>query len=144
MNKDQINYLLKDIKTDKERVKKSIYAILLIYNLKLDKIIVYRKKLNPSEIFITAIEECNLESAKKIMKKKYQNILPAPITVIEYGKKYYLFMGSNRSIIFILKGEIPDCVIVKIPDITKTSIFVSEAKVTLQEILEKQKKPTSN
>ena len=130
--------ILKDIKIDKERIEKSIQTILSMYNLKPEDITIYRKKLNPEEIFVVAVEECNLEDAKRIMKEKYQNILPAPITILEYKGKYVLFMGSNRAIIFLLKNQIPDCIIVKIPDIKEPTI-VSEAKQTLKEIIERQK-----
>ena len=84
MNEKQIDDLLKDVKIDRERVKKSIYTILRVYNLKLEDIFVSRKKLDPSKIFVAAIEECNLEDAKRIMKEKYIGILPAPITVLEF------------------------------------------------------------
>ncbi len=103
MNEKQIDDLLKDVKVDRERVKKSIYIILRTYKIKLEDVFIVRKKVDPSRIFIAAIEECNLKDAKRIMKEKYHNIIPAPVTVLEFRKKYVLFMGSNRSIIFILK-----------------------------------------
>ncbi len=138
MDEKQIDDLLKNIKIDKERIKKLIYAILYAYNLKIEDISVYRKELSPSQIFVAAVEECNLENARKIMKAKYFKTFPAPITVLEYQKKYFLFMGSNRSIIFVLKGKKPDCIIVKIPDAVKKPIIISEAQQTLKQIIEKQ------
>lgn len=139
MDEKQIDELLKDVRIDKERVKKSIYNVLHMYNLKLEDISVSRKKLDPSQLFVAAVEECNLEDAKRIMKEKYFNILPAPITVLEFRKKYFLFMGSNRSVIFVLKGKMPDCVIIKTPDTIEEPIIISEAKQTLKQIIEKQK-----
>ncbi len=140
MDEKRINNLLKDIKidTDKERIKKSIYAILHAYNLKMEDISAYRKELCPSQIFVAAVEECNLENARKIIKSKYFKTFPAPITVLEYQKKYFLFMGSNRSIIFVLKGKKPDCIVVKIPDTIKKPMIISEAQQTLKQIIEKQ------
>lgn len=138
MDEKQIDNLLKDVKIDKERVKQSIYTILHMYNFKLEDVSISRKKLDPLQIFVAAVEECNLEDAKRIMKEKYLDILPAPITVLEFRKKYFLFMGSNRSIIFVLKGKVPDCIIVKIPDTIKKPAIVSEAKLTLKQIIEKQ------
>ncbi len=135
----EIDKLLKDVKIDKERVRKSIYAILNMYGLKLEDVSITRRNLNPSEIFVAASEECNLENAKRIMKQKYQNVLPAPITIMRYKDKNVLFMGSNRSVIFILKGKMPDCIIVKVPGTIKEPVIVSEAKQTLKQIMEKQK-----
>ncbi|MBI2530579.1 MAG: hypothetical protein HYW05_05570 [Candidatus Diapherotrites archaeon] len=135
----EIDKLLKDVKIDKERVRKSIHTILNMYGLKPKDVSITRKNLNPSEIFVAASEECNLENAKRIMKQKYRDVLPAPITVLQYKNKNVLFMGSSRSIIFILKGKLPDCIIVKFPDAIKEPLIVSEAKQTLQQIIEKQK-----
>ena len=139
MEEKQIDNLLKDVKIDKKKVKRSIYIILHMYNLKLEDAFVYRKKLDSSQLLVAAVEECNLKDAEKIMEEKYPNILPAPITVLEFRKKYILFMGSNRSIIFILKDKMPDCIIVKIPDTVKEPVIVSEAKQTLKQIIERQK-----
>lgn len=139
MNEKQIDILLKDVKIDKERVKKSIFSILHMYKLKLEGIHITRRKVDPSEIFVAAIEECDLEDAKEILKEKYSKVLPAPITILEYKNKKVLFMGSNRSMIFILEGKLPDCIIVKIPDNMKEPILVSEAKYTLKQIVDRQK-----
>ncbi|GBE19931.1 MAG TPA: hypothetical protein ENG87_00520 [Candidatus Pacearchaeota archaeon] len=139
MDENQVNDLLKDVKIDKERIKKSIYTILDMYHLKLGDVSVSRKKLDSSEIFVAAVEECNLADAKRIMEEKYPDILPAPITILEFKGKYVLFMGSNRSVIFVLKDKKPDCIIVKIPDTIKEPMIVSEAKSTLKQIIEKQK-----
>ena len=139
MDEKQIDSLLRDVKIDKERVRKSIYTVLDMYRISLKDIFIYRKRLNPEEIFVSAVEECNLDDAKKIMKEKYSDILPAPITVWEFKEKYFLFMGSARCVIFVLKGETPDCIIVKIPDNTKEPVIVSEARRTLKEIIEEQK-----
>jgi len=139
MDEEQIDSLLKDVRIDKERVKKSVYAILSMYNLRLEDVSVSRRGLDPSRIFVAAVEECNLEDAKRIMKEKYTNILPAPVTVLEFRRKYFLFMGSNRSVIFVLKGKKPDCIIVKIPDTMKEPVIVSEAKQTLRQIMDRQK-----
>ncbi len=137
MDEKQIDDLLKDVKTDKKRVKESIFAILQRYELKPEEVVICRKKLDPSQIFVAATEECSLRDAKEIMNEKYQNILPAPITVLRCKKKYALFIGSNRSIVFVLKGKKPDCIVVEIPDTTK-SITISEAKQTLKQIIDKQ------
>lgn len=127
--------LLKGTKIDRARVKSSVNAILKMYRLEPDEISVNRKKISPSKIFVAALEECDLEEAKRIMKQKYQKVLPAPITVLEYKKKCALFMGSNRSIVFALKGKDPDCIVVKLPEKMKEPRIVSEAKTTLAEIL---------
>jgi len=139
MDEKQIDDLLRSVSIDKERIKKSIYTILSMYRIELKDVTVYRKKLNPEEILVAAAEECNLEDAKKIMKAKYPDVLPPPVTVLEFRGKYFLFMGSNRSVVFVLKGENPDCIIVKIPDSIKEPVVISEAKQTLKEIIERQK-----
>lgn len=139
MDDKQIDLLLADIKIDRERVRKSISAILHMLDLKLADIFVYRKRLEPSQIFVAAVEECNLQDAKRIMEEKYPNTLPAPVTVLEFNKKNVLFMGSNRSVIFVLKGKMPDCVVVEVPDRIQEPMIVSEAKQTLGQVIEKQK-----
>lgn len=135
----KIENLLKDVKIDKERVKKSVDMLLHLLDMGPGDIQLSRKNINPSESYIAAVEECNLEEAKRIMKEKYQDALPAPITLLEYKGKHVLFMGSNRGIIFVLKGQIPDCIIVKIPENRKEPEMVSEAKRTLKEIIEKER-----
>ena len=139
MDENLINDLLKDVKVDKERVTRSIYMVLSLYGLKIENVSISRRKVDPSDIFVAAVEECNLEDAKTIMKEKYQDILPAPITILQFKGKYVLFMGSNRSIVFILKGKKPDCVIVEVPDTIKEPVIYSEAKQTLKQIIEKQR-----
>lgn len=134
----KIDNLLRDVKIDKNRVKNSIFMILKIYKLKLEDITISRKEVSPSKILVAAVEECDLIKAKRIMKEKYKDILPAPITILEYKEKYFLFMGSSRSVIFILKGKVPDCIIVKIPNKVKEPIIVSEAKQTLKQIIRNQ------
>ena len=136
---ERIENLLKDVKIDKERVKKSVDMILHLLDIGPKDIRLSRKKIDPSEIYVAAVEECNLKDAKRIMKEEYSSALPAPITVLDFRGKYVLFMGSNRSIIFVLKGQIPDCIVVKIPENRKEPKMVSEAKKTLKEIIEKQK-----
>ncbi len=133
-----LNKLLKDVKVDKNRVTKSINTILSRYNLNEEDVTIYRKKLKPSEIFVVAVEECNLKTARKLAKGKYADIFPAPITILEFKGKYILFMGSNRSIVFVLKKRMPDCVIITIPNIKLTPIIVSEARQTLEQVIEAQ------
>ena len=135
MLEKQLDELLKDVKIDKQRVKKSVDNILQIYDLKPSDISIIRKKIDPSKIYVAAEEECNLDEAKKILKKKYVNILPAPITVLDFKGKYYLFMGSNRSVVYCLKNIQPDCIIVKIPT-TSTPIIVAEANKNLKQIID--------
>ena len=139
MLENVLNKLLKNVEIDKDRVIKSVYTVLDRYNLRDDEVLIYRKKLKPNEIFVTAVEECNLKTAKKLAKQKYANIFPAPITVLEYKNKYYLFMGSNRSVIFILKRKMPDCIIIKIKKFISAPIIITEANQTLEEIIKKQK-----
>ena len=132
-----IDELLLDVKIDRVRVKTSIDHLLDIYNLRLQDVSISRKELAPSEIFVASVEECDLKEAKRIMGQKYQASLPAPITVLQYRGKNVLFMGSNRSVIFVLKDKSPDCIVVKVPDWLKEPVLVSEAKQTLKEVIEK-------
>lgn len=130
-----IGSLLDDVGMDKERVEGSIKILLELYRINPQDVRLCRKQLDPSELYVAAVEECDLETAKKIMKKKYSNKLPAPVTVMKFKGKYYLFMGSNRSVIFILKGKKPDCIIVEVPDSMKEPKIVADAKQTLKEII---------
>ena len=130
-----IGSLLDDVTMDKERVEGSIKILLELYRLNSHEVSLSRKQVDPSNLYVAAVEECNLGTAKKIMKKKYLNKLPAPVTVMKFKGKHYLFMGSNRSVIFTLKGEKPDCLVVEVPDTMKEPKLVTDAKQTLKEII---------
>lgn len=136
---NDINNLLKDIKNKfwKDRIKRSINTILSMYNLSLGEASISREKVNPNELYIAAIGECNLEKAKKYLKENPQ--IPPPVTVIQWRYKKVLFMGSNRAVKFVLKRRFPECIIVKFPNYVRPGIF-SEAKLTLKEVIERQKK----
>ena len=112
-------------------MEETINKILELYDLNKEDVSIFRKILNPSEIYVAAVEECNIETAKELAKTKYADKLPDPITVLDYKEKYVLFKGSNRSIVFILKGQNPDCVIVKLPDNMEEPKMISEAKIIL-------------
>lgn len=135
---DEIDNLLKDVKDKywKDRIKRSIRAVLHLYNLSLNEVSISRQKISPDELYIAAVEECNLKTAKEYLKEHPE--LPAPITVIQYRHKKALFMGSNRAVKFVLHKKSPDCIIVKLPDYVEPKI-ISEATLTLKEIIEKQK-----
>lgn len=135
----ELDALLEDVKIDKERVIKSVNILLKMYGLKMKDVNITRMKLRPSEIWVAAVEECDLNKAKEIMKAKYRNTLPAPITILKYKNKKALFVGSNRSLVFVLKDQNPDCVIVTVPDKIKEPVIVSEAKQTLKQIIDSQK-----
>lgn len=137
----RLSILLKDVETDKDKNKviRAVKTILSLYDLKLDEVFLTQRKMGPSEIYVASTEECDLNKAKELMRGKYRGRLPAPITILEYKNKKVLFKGSNRSLVFILKGRNPDCLIVRIPSILKEPIIVSEAKTTLQRIIERQK-----
>ena len=133
-----IDNLLEDVKDKfwEDRIKKSIHIILNRYNLSLSEVLVTRQKINPDELYIASIEECDLKRAKEL-SKKYPGV-PAPLTVIQYRHKKVLFMGSNRSIRFILKKQKPDCIVIKFPNYKRPEIL-SKAKLTLKEVIERQK-----
>jgi hypothetical protein len=135
---NDINNLLKDIKDKfwKDRIKKSIDTILLRYNLSLGEVLILRKKINPGELYIVAVEECNLEKARKYLKENPG--IPPPLTVIQWRHKKVLFMGSNRAVKFVLQRRFPDCIIVKLPNYIRPEI-ISEARLTLKEVIERQK-----
>lgn len=131
----EINELLKDVKIDKERVLQSINQIAKLYDLKIEDLDISRKRLDPSEIYVAAVEECNINVAKELVNTKYKDTMPAPITILDYKGKYVLFKGSNRSVVFVLKGQDPDCIIVKLPENMPEPKIVLEAKQTLKEII---------
>jgi len=136
---NDVDNLLKDVKNKfwKERVKRSVNNCLSIYNLSPNEIEIFRKKVNPNELYVAAIEECNLEKAKRYLKENPK--IPPPITVIQWRHKKVLFMGSNRAVIFVLRKRFPDCIIVKMPNHIHQPEIFSEAKLTLREVIERQK-----
>jgi len=133
-----IDNLLKDIKDKfwENRIKRSVDAVLQIYNLSLGDVSISRQKIDPAELYVAAVEECNLEKAKEYFKKHPE--VPSPITVIQHRHKKVLFMGSNRAVKFILHKKFPDCIVIKLPNRLLPKI-ISEAKLTLKEVIEKQK-----
>lgn len=135
MIENQINKLLRDVVIDRDRIKQSIFNVLNLFYLSPNDITLSRAVLNPSKIYVSATEECNVEKAKKLSQTKYKNQLPAPITLIEHNNKRVIFIGSNRSIIFTLKDKDPDCIIVKLPDSMPVPVMIVEAKQTLEEII---------
>jgi len=135
---NDIDNLLKDVKDKfwKDRIKRSIQAILQLHNLSLNEVLISRQRINPDELYVAAIEECNLKKTREYLKKHSE--VPAPITVIQYRHKKVLFMGSNRAIKFVLHKKFPDCIIVKLPNYFQPEI-ISEAKLTLKEVIGQQK-----
>lgn len=135
---DNVDNLLKDVKDKfwRDRIRRSISAALSLYGLSLNEVSISRQKINPNELYVAAVEECNLEKAKGY-SKKYPKV-PPPITVIQHRHKKVLFTGSNRAVMFILYKKFPDCIVIKLPNHVQPKI-ISEAKLTLKEIIEKQK-----
>jgi hypothetical protein len=136
---NDINNLLKDEKGKfwRDRIKRSLNTVLSIYNLSLAEVSISREKVNPDELYVVAIEECNLEKAREYLKENPE--IPPPITVIQWRHKKVLFMGSNRAVKFVLQKRFPDCIIVKLPNYIQQPGNVSEAKLTLKEVIERQK-----
>ncbi|UCG95032.1 MAG: hypothetical protein JSV92_03235 [archaeon] len=133
-----IDNLIKDVEDDfwRNKIKRSVNTVLRMYGLSLDGISVSRQKINPAELYITAVDECNLEEAREI-SRKYEK-LPPPVTVIQHRHKKVLFLGSNRSVIFVLNRRFPDCILIRLPNNVLPKI-VSEAKLTLKEVIDRQK-----
>ena len=136
---NNVDNLLTDVKDKfwEEKIKRSIQAILNLYDLSLNEVLISRQKVNPNELYIAATEECDLDTAKKHFEE-HPATVPPPITVIQYKNKKALFMGSNRAIQFVLHRKSPDCIVIKLPDNIESKI-VSEAKLTLKEVIEGQK-----
>ena len=134
MIENKINDLIKDVKDEfwRNKIKRSIDAILRLYKLSLDDISISRQEIDPKEIYVVSTEECDLDTAKKLKEEKYSDV-PPPITIIQQKGKNVLFMGSNRSLVFILHKKNPDCIVVEISDNIESKI-ISEAKVTLEEL----------
>lgn len=128
--------LLEDIKDEywKKRIENSIKNILHLYKLKEDDVKIFRERVEPKNIFVASVDECNTKEAEQLIREKYSKTLPPPITLIQYKNKKVIFIGSNRSLVFILKNQIPDCVIIKLPDNIKEPKMVSEVRVSLEEI----------
>lgn len=133
------NYI-KDVRSSywKNKIINSIKNILSLYSVKPKEIRLQRKSVNPREILVAAQEECNLKTAKHLSKTKYAHKLPAPITLIEYKDKRVIFIGSNRSLVFMLKGKKPDCLIVILPSNVKKPEIFSFTNKTLAGILKEQ------
>ncbi len=131
--------IIKDVEDEKwrKKIKDSVSAILTLYKLKLNEIIISRTRLYPKELYVAAMEECNPEFAKELIKIKYFDTIPPPITVIQYKNKKVIFMGSNRSLVHFLKTGVIDSLIIKLPDNIKEPKIISEAKITLEELLKR-------
>ena len=135
------NYI-KDVKSSywKNKIINSINNIVSLYSINSQEIRLQRKSVNPREILVAAQEECDLKTAEYLSKTKYAHKLPAPITLIEYKDKRVIFIGSNRSLVFMLKGKKPDCLIVILPSNIKKPEIFSFANETLAELIKQQEK----
>jgi hypothetical protein len=133
----KVQPLIEDVKSAywRKRIENSIQNILHLYKLKEDDIEIFRKRIEPKNIWVASVDECNPKESKQLIKVKYLKNLPPPITLIQYRNKNVIFIGSNRSLVFVLKNQIPDCIVVKLPNTINEPIMVSEAKVSLEEIL---------
>lgn len=133
----EIQSLIKDVKSAywRKRIENSVQNILHLYKLKEDDIEIFRERIEPKNIYVASVEQCNLKEAKQLMREKYSKKLPAPITLIQYKNKKVIFIGSNRSLVFALKNQVPDCIIVKLPDNIKEPKMIAEARISLEEIL---------
>lgn len=128
---------IEDVKDEswRKKIEGSIKNILTLYGLDEKDVKIYRAKLDSKNIFVAATEECDIDVAKELAVKKYSK-LPPPITVLLYRSKHVIFIGSNRSLVFLLKNEQPDCVIVKLPDNIPEPKIIKEAKVTLSDVFQ--------
>jgi len=133
----KVQTLIEDVKSAywRKRIENSIQNILHLYKLKEDDIEIFRERIEPKNIYVASVEECNPKEAKQLMRGKYSSKFPAPITLIQYKNKKVIFIGSNRSLVFALKNQLPDCIVIKLPDSIKEPKMVSEANVSLEEIL---------
>jgi len=123
----------------KMRLLGSVKNILDKYNLKTSQVDISRKKFPPEDLLVVAEEECNLKTAENLSKTKYRNKIPPPITVVQWGNKKVIYLGSNRSIVYTLKKRKIDSLVVKLPtNISNTTLF-SKAKLTLNQIINNQK-----
>jgi hypothetical protein len=138
MDEKELDGLLKDVVDERERVKDSVRAILALYELEERDVGVKRMILAPEEILVPAEEECNIQAAKRLMASNYLDRLPAPITLVEHRGKRTLFMGSNRGVVFMMKGKKIDCVIVKLPRRLDEPHVVAAATKTMRELVDSQ------
>lgn len=134
-----ISHLLKDMKNKfwKDRIKRSVEAVLHLYKLSIHDVIISRKKINSDELYIVAVEESDLKQSIEDMKKHVK--IPPPLTVIQYRHKKCLFQGSTRAVQYVLHEKMPDCIVVKLPNHLHPRM-VMEANITLKKLIEKQKK----
>ena len=135
----KVDYLIEDIKDSywRKRIKNSVQNIIHLYKLREDDIEISRARIEPKDIWVVSVEESNLKEARRIMKEKWSKKLPPPITLIRYRGKNVIFIGSNRSLVFTMKNQTPECIIVKLPDSIKEPKMISEAKINLEEIINK-------
>ena len=133
----KIDKLLEDVKNKfwNDRIKRSVQAVLHLYHLSVHDVSLSRKEIPSDELYVTAVEECNLEKSKEYMEKHPK--IPPPITVIQHRHKKCIFLGSNRSIQYVLHKKNPDCIIVKLPHNIHPRMIL-EATITLKDLIAKQ------
>jgi len=133
MDITDLDSLITDITDDfwKNRIRNSVLAVAELYDLSLADLMVSRESIHPQNIFIAAVEECVLVNAKKHLENKFG--INTPLTVLRHNGKNVLFMGSSRSLMYLLMNKSPDCLVVNLPEHLNPKI-VSEASITLQEI----------
>jgi hypothetical protein len=137
MNVSDLDQLLTDLTDDywKERIKNSVLAVTEIYELTPEETLIFRETISPENLYIAAVEECVLENARKHLENNFG--VGTPLTVIRHKGKNVLFMGSSRSLQYLLQNKNPDCLVINLPDHLNPKI-VSEATASLREIYNNQ------
>lgn len=121
----------------KERVKHSVFSVLTLYGVSFEEVIITREEIIPTKLHVAAVEECRLDKAVAYLQDKAG--IETPITVIRHKDKNVIFMGSNRSLEYLLLEKSPSCIVVKLPDHLQPKM-ISEATQTLKEIYVSQRR----
>jgi hypothetical protein len=130
---DDLDNLLADLSDNfwKNRVKNSVSSVMELYNLRPEDSLVFRENIPPENLYIAAVEECVLANAKTHLAENYG--VSIPLTVLRHQGKNVLFMGSTRSLQYMLKNKSPDCLVVHLPARLNPKI-VSEAVISLRDL----------
>ena len=115
----------------RRKVVNSVRSIEMVFQTELFVGDLSHTTLPPEELWVNCEEEIDLEYADKIEDTLSVGRL-APITVVEYGGKHVVYMGSVRAVLFCRYKKAVECIVVKLHT-DRAEVFLNAAKKRLSE-----------
>ncbi len=137
---NSIMNLLTDIEKCNIKMKNKLLNAIEGAKYIFDDFEISRRKIGLNEILISCEDEINLDYCNALKKEKHSNKDDFPILVLECCSKYFLYMGSNRTVFSLISGsDFMECIVLKISNKYNDIDMLKNSKSTLIDVLKKQK-----